>query len=719
MEVDTGLSQDVSGMHLVPPGLATPFASSGAQPGFEARQVPVGGLSESEGSDSPRSVIFTQPVPPVPEVIWLPCSFMQDLIETAILNHFEVIKAAAAVSGDHIGLVPKQLLTGWPPVYAALKGLAYCFVTTDPWCRLGILPHAGQKPSEFLIEQRFAVASTFLSASLDPSWSAADKGKASGAAACLEEARSACLELLPAVLRDRARDPRFTCPRWAELGGEALMAISLSAPNQDEVVATQLSDVLGLKHLHPKNRILLPDDARDLSSRLALDPIRALASIPASGLVCWAPADSAALGRLLAAFMQHAADELHPRSLRLVVPLDTLPGCTSAAGILDLWAHPLLQDKWKPIVRKVEFTSQALQVVQSGKVAPTTSNRTLMVATVSASLQFCPPSVLSIAAPLFQADRGHGIRVDCLITDLMEVRRSLAAALCTRPVLWTDPARSPGSTNTAPRVYLTGYLPPHEVNILDLHMIFTNLRNHHLPSTALVASEAVFANNSAMILEVSDPAAVHAVVALCEEMAFITAKTLTVTSLAAVSAWEDKLEFTYTEDPACFVSKLRWRKSRNGGRTIAQPAATQRQMKASHRVETTCPAIRPLTADISINGNLGFNGRKIVLQIIQVLSDQGLDLQERADSAPSVIGSWLSVAASTTSGPSGRLQVHVASEEELEEVRRALHDKAFQLGSDLVSITVVDDEALAQQAKNGRRGARSRANPPASTAPTR
>ncbi len=61
----------------------------------------------------------------------------------------------------------------------------------------------------------------------------------------------------------------------------------------------------------------------------------------------------------------------------------------------------------------------------------------------------------------------------------------------------------------------------------------------------------------------------------------------------------------------------------------------------------------------------------------------------------------------------------MASEEELEEVRRALHDKAFQLGSDLVSITVVDDVALAQQAKNGRRGVRSRANPPASTAPTR
>jgi hypothetical protein len=719
MELDTGLSQDVAGLHLLPPGLTAPSTSSGLPAGFEARHVPVGGRSDSEGSDSPRSVIFTAPPPEAPETIWLPCTFMQDLFETAVLLHFEVVKAASAVSGDCIGLVPKQMLTGWPPVLAALNGLAYSFNVVDPWCRLGLLPHAGQKPSEFLIEQRFAVASTFLSASSTPSWTSDDKSKAAEALSCLEEARSACLELLPSVLRDRARDPRFVCPRWAELGQEALQAVAHAAPALDEIVATQLSDVLGLRHRLHDDRILLPDDARDLTSRLALDPGRALASIHGSGLVCWAPADAAALGRLLSAYMQHAADVLHPRSLRLVVPLDTLPGCSSATGIMDLWSHPLLMDKWKPIVRRVEFTSQALQVVLSGAVAPTTSSRTLMIATVSASYQFAPPSVLSVSEPLFQADRSHGIRVDCLVSDLMRVRRSLAVALSTRPVQWTDPARSPGSTTTAPRVYLTGYLPPLEVTALDLHLIFANLRNYHLPSTALVASEALFANNAAMIIEVTDPAAAFSVVALCEEMAFISPRALTVTSLAACATWEDRLEHTYAEDPACFVSKLRWRRSRNGGRSIAQPAATQRQMQASQRVATAAPRASSAMADITINGSLGHNGRMIELQVIKVLTDRGLALQERAATAPSVAGSWLSVASSTSAGPSGRLQVHLASEEELEEVRLCLHDRAFQMGCDMISLTITDDTALALQAKNGRRGARSRASPSGNAAPSR
>jgi hypothetical protein len=95
-----------------------------------------------------------------------------------------------------------------------------------------------------------------------------------------------------------------------------------------------------------------------------------------------------------------------------------------------------------------------------------------------------------------------------------------------------------------------------------------------------------------------------------------------------------------------------------------------------------------------------------------------MTLEERESTAPAAVGTWHSIAACTSSGPSGRLQVHVASEVEMEAVRRALHDKAFQLGGDMISFTVTDDSALAAQTKNGRRGHRSRANPSAAAAPT-
>ncbi len=50
--------------------------------------------------------------------------------------------------------------------------------------------------------------------------------------------------------------------------------------------------------------------------------------------------------------------------------------------------------------------------------------------------------------------------------------------------------------------------------------------------------------------------------------------------MAANATWDVKLEYVFAEDQSYFISKLRWRRSRNGGRTISQPAATQRQMQA-------------------------------------------------------------------------------------------------------------------------------------------
>jgi hypothetical protein len=275
-----------------------------------------------------------------------------------------------------------------------------------------------------------------------------------------------------------------------------------------------LSDILGTMDGPLSARVLSPEAARSFATRLAIDGVKALTSISASSLVCWAPSDTSAVGRLLSAYMQHAAEDMRPRTLRLLVPLDTLPGSSSAAGILDLWSHPLLQDKWKPIVRGIEFTSQALELVQSGLVAPTTASRTLMIATVSATALFMAPSVRSVALPLFEVARGRGIRVDCFTSDLMLVKRRLATALSRLPVRWADPLRSPGSTSTSARVVLCGHFLPGAVSALEVHMVLSNLRNLHVPATTLLAAEDVFADNAAMLLDVTDPAAALAVMPL-------------------------------------------------------------------------------------------------------------------------------------------------------------------------------------------------------------
>jgi hypothetical protein len=176
MNLDTGLTQGVSGMHLLPPGLANPSYSTGLPSGLEARQVPVGGASESDDDGSQQSLVFTAPGPSpntpsdgrLTGALMFPASFLHSVLETAVLAHFEVGQAATSLSSDTIVLLPKQGLNGWQQLLLALRGLAYTPEAGDPWHRLGITPHAGQPPSLATIEQRYAVAETLLAAADGP-----------------------------------------------------------------------------------------------------------------------------------------------------------------------------------------------------------------------------------------------------------------------------------------------------------------------------------------------------------------------------------------------------------------------------------------------------------------------------------------------------------------------------------------------------------------------
>ena len=124
------------------------------------------------------------------------------------------------------------------------------------------------------------------------------------------------------------------------------------------------------------------------------------------------------------------------------------------------------------------------------------------------------------------------------------------------------------------------------------------------------------------------------------------------------------------------------------------------------------PAARTLSAEVVVNGSVGHAGRRAELQIIEVLRSAGLSLGEAAGATIPTAGTWQSVARSTSAGPCGRLRLHLATLADARLVRATLHDKAFQQGADLVSLTVIDDSTLAAQANNGRRGARRCAGPP-------
>ncbi len=93
-----------------------------------------------------------------------------------------------------------------------------------------------------------------------------------------------------------------------------------------------------------------------------------------------------------------------------------------------------------------------------------------------------------------------------------------------------------------------------------------------------LAEADIFADAAAPLLEATDTEALMALWFLCQEMAMVRP------GLATDSVWSSRMERMFQENAESFATKLRWRKTYQGGGTIAQPAATARQLALSQRL---------------------------------------------------------------------------------------------------------------------------------------
>jgi len=648
------------------------------------------GLDGTPGGPPPGLGVGQEPQ----GALTLPIRVVQELVESAVLANFRVIQASTALNRDRISLVPKELLTDAQAMRRALRGLAFDPDAKDAWQVLGVFPFLDPAPTELGIEQRAEIAMRLVQAAPCPAEALLER---------FESARLECLALLPQALRDRKRHGKDTLPRWLEVGTEARALLQNTGP-AEERLATQLSSILAVDGGRPP-RVLEPGPARGLCGRLWNEPEQGLRELLASPVCCWAPSDSSALGRLLATMMQQvtAGRALHP--LRLLVPVPALPRCSSAGSILDLWTHPLLAEKWAAVVRSVQFTSQPLEIVLSAGVVPSCTAQVLMIATLAPGLSYKLPSTLSVALPLFVEEAGPAIRVDCKIHDMMQVRLAIRQVIPLLDIFWSDPLRSPGTTKEEPRVVFLAGFRPEDVAGPVLGRILMELRLTCGIEHTMFASDDIWHDNAAPLLELSAPAAFFAVSALCEQAVYVSPKVVTCRTLAPADAWESKLQELFQADPMCSISKLKWRPSRNGGRVIAQPAATRQQVRAAQRHASQGEP--NLQSDIRVLGILGHRTRPTLEHLVARLAAGGLPLQEAADRGPLPPMHWRPMAAATSRAPAPGFQVRVSEESQLTTIRSLLHEKSIQLGADMLTITVESEVELARQAKkNGPRGAR-------------
>ncbi len=112
-------------------------------------------------------------------------------------------------------------------------------------------------------------------------------------------------------------------PRWAEAGRELLTWLLESAPVAGEMICTQLSNVMtATEH----DRIARPEGAQQLMQSMLQDFPKALSDLRCPGCVVWAPMDGNTVGRWIAGYVQHAASAGTPKTVRMLVPLESCRG---------------------------------------------------------------------------------------------------------------------------------------------------------------------------------------------------------------------------------------------------------------------------------------------------------------------------------------------------------------------------------------------------------
>ncbi len=150
-----------------------------------------------------------------------------------------------------------------------------------------------------------------------------------------------------------------------------LKALRHSPPFRSELLATQLSDAL---ELASSPSVAPMAAARQLTQALLLDTKGALDALPHGGRAIRAPADSSCLGRILSGFIFEAAQNLSPRSLRLLFPVGSFPGRSEIRDLTDLWSHAVLLEKHRGMMKRAMITQQRTELVMpSFGPAPTTS----------------------------------------------------------------------------------------------------------------------------------------------------------------------------------------------------------------------------------------------------------------------------------------------------------------------------------------------------------
>ena len=682
----TGLSQRLSTLSTLntgaPAAAAAAAATSAAGAGGGVPPPP--GLLPAAAALTapPRHAPATQaPLAPASAAACLEVSdeVFAAYLEDCVLSDFAVVASAPAA----LRLAPRSAVTDWTALANLMQGLGFYPDHADCWSRLGAVPTKSAKEQTTAVGRRLELARTVLALADGSGWSPDDRESADAAGRLLAAAADDILRELASCGGRRGQGPpsHRLCQ---ELGCRGLEFL-LSLRGLGTLVATQCSTHLEVP-ARLRDQAMSPSDSAPLWVGLCSSSSdQWWQKVAGHEVVIWSPAAADEFGRLLGGFVRHVGQGHRDTSLKLVCPVDDLPGCSSPSSILQHWMHPGLGERWAGVLAKVEFVTQPVEQVSPGGRFAQVSWRQLGLLTFRCDAVLALPTVLSMDEPGWQVSTGIALCVDFPSVAEPHVLREVAALTAAGWEL-AEPRRSPASQRHLPRLRLTLGAGAAACTPLDAAAFAQRLSQRLQPHGGVVARTDIMTDDTALILHGVGSETFALVSPMCTEVLPLSPRAAVVRTRREEAVWEEEMRRWQAEDPKRSALQLRFKRLvRDGGLWVSAPGTAQR-----HR------QLAAGTAEISSRLVLQLRGPDgpRPARLIQAIQDM---VSTALGSPVTVVRPQEALSAHTlrpdrgvvAGAMTGRMELAVKTPAEARHLHELLHGRGVQLGSDLLSLEVL------------------------------
>ena len=425
-------------------------------------------------------------------------------------------------------------------------------------------------------------------------------------------------------------------PRWQEPSLElaAFMHERVQRIGPGWRAALHLSNLQGID-FEKYPQLVPPLGARPLYESIVRGAgvtTQALAKYGGSGLIIWAPHEKEPMQRLAAAYLQYATHSREECQVQLLIPHDAYPDCDMPTKARDLWWHPLLGDRFASIVKTVEFLRQPARCVFSGSSGPLYHVKSLVVVTLAACKHAVPHSMLSWRNTLVSEVHGPIIWVDTDAKAELQTRRALAATKLAGLIRWEGPCRSFGTSPSSQRIYFRGYFDERWVTALTARLHVTTLKSQQSLGRALIGSQSLFTDPSALLAEISSVQAAKEIAPLCDEIVVVSSQLAILHTSCSKTLWEERLTELLQKSPDSSVDKLKWRPSRHGGRPWVKPITLDaRAVRARALAAAREDKEAAVSAVVTIHGSLGAAPFALIQKVMDRIAESLGVILEPAD----------------------------------------------------------------------------------------